>query len=321
MILIADEMHPALMHGLQERHIPFNYQPAISLHEAREIIAQYEGLVIRSKFFIDKDFIDASPRLQFIARAGSGTDNIDADYAYERALTIINAPEGLSDAVAEHTIGLILALQHKILQSNNQVKNLQWNREQNRGFELLGSTVGIIGYGNTGSAVAKKLSGFGAKVIAYDKYKEPSKIGDNKLFFDLEATFCTLNTIYEETDILTLHIPLTKETDSWVDQKFFEQFKKPIVFINTSRGKIVNTFDLILALESGKIKAAALDVLEQEPPFDKNGEPASWFNALRKMEQVIITPHIAGWSKQSYERISSVLCKKIIGFYSNRING
>ena len=257
MILIVDEVHPALMKALQAQNIPFNYQPGISREDTLEIIAQYEGLVIRSKFFIDKDFIDLAPRLKFIARAGSGTENIDADHAAERAITIINAAEGLCDAVAEHTIGLMLALQHKILQSNKEVKNLQWNRSKNNGFELLNSTVGIIGYGNAGSAVAKKLSGFGVKVIAYDKYRKWIAGDENNFFFDAHATSCSLNTIYEQTDILTLHIPLTKETEAWVNKKFFEQFKKPIVFINTSRGKIVNTFDLTLALENGKINKIA----------------------------------------------------------------
>ncbi len=317
MILIADEMHPSLMKGLEANHISFNYQPGIKLLEAREIIAQYEGLVVRSKFAIDSSFIDMSPRLEFIARAGSGTDNIDIDYAAERAITIINAPEGLSDAVAEHAIGLILALQHKIVQGNTEVKNLKWQREENRGFELRNSTVGIIGYGNTGSALAKKLSGFDVKVLAYDKYRKWVAGDDNNFFFDAYATSCSLNTIYELSDILTLHIPLTKETEAWVNKKFFEQFKKPIVFINTSRGKIVNTFDLTMALESGKIKAAGLDVLEQEPPFTA-GEPRSWFNTLREMNQVIITPHIAGWSTESYKRISEILAKKIIGFYSSK---
>ncbi len=317
MILIADEMQPVLIEELKEANIPFNYQPDISLHETMEIIGQYEGLVVRSKFFIGKDFIDASPRLKFIARAGSGTDNIDADYALERAITIINAPEGLCDSVAEHTIGLILALQHKLIRSNNEVMNLEWRREENRGFELQGSTLGIIGYGNTGSAVAKKLSGFGMNIIAYDKYRKPIAGKGNEFFFDEHATSCSLNAIYEETDILTLHIPLTKETESWVNKKFIEQFKKPIVLIKTSRGKIINTFDLVMALESGKVKSAGLDVLEQEPPFDRDKEPASWFNTLRHMQRVIMTPHIAGWTEQSYERISRVLANKIIRYYKS----
>ncbi len=321
MILIADEMHPALMEGLQERQIAFNYQPAINLSEVMSIIAQYEGLVVRSKFYIDKKFIDQAPRLKFIARAGSGTDNLDADYTAMRGITIINAPEALCDAVAEHTVGLILNLNHKIIKSANEVQNLNWNREANRGFELMNSTVGIIGYGHTGSAVARKLSGFGVKVLAYDKYRKIKAANDGSFFFDEYATSCTLNAIYEQADLLTMHVPLAKETAGWIDKKFFDCFKKPIVFINTARGGIVNTFDLTQALQSGKLKGAALDVLEQEPPFDANKECTSWFNRLREMNNVIITPHIAGWSVQSYERISTVLSDKIYGFLQDEKEG
>ncbi len=320
MILIADEMHPALMQGLRDQQIPFNYQPHIALHEVLDVIAQYEGVVVRTKFSIDKKFIDAAPRLQFIARAGSGTDNIDVTYATHRGIQIINAPEGLCDAVAEHTIGCILALQHKILKSNEEVKNLEWKREENRGFELMNSTVGIIGYGHTGSAVAKKLSGFGVHVLAFDKYRKAEQGEENRFFFDAYATSSSLHTIYEQTDILTIHVPLTKETEGWINRKFFEQFKKPIVFINTARGGIVNSFDLIQALQGGIVKAAALDVLEQEPPFSSEGESTGWFNTLRAMQQVIFTPHIAGWSTQGYERISTVLSAKIINFYSSKRN-
>ncbi len=317
MILIADEIHPDLMKGLKDRQIEFNYQPGIELSEVLDIISNYEGIIIRSKFFISKEFINEAPNLKFIARAGSGTDNIDSEYAAEKGITILNAPEGLADSVAEHTIGLILALQHKIVQSNKQVKKMKWNREENRGFELMNSTVGIIGYGNTGSAVAKKLSGFGVKVLTYDKYKIPQKGDDGQLFFDAHATFCSLEAIYDKIDILTMHVPLTTETTAWVNRKFLERFKKPIVFINCARGQIVNTLELTKAIKEGKVKAAALDVLELEPPFEDEKESPLWFNTLREMDNVILTPHIAGWTEQSYERISEVLCRKIIEFYDN----
>ncbi len=316
MILIADDMHPLLLEGLKAKQIPFNYQPQITLPEVLNIIGTYEGLVVRSKFMVDKPFIDSATRLKFIARAGSGTDNIDADYAAGKNIAIINAPEGLCDAVAEHAMGLILGLQHKIVRSNQEVMNQTWNREANRGIELMGSTVGIIGYGHTGSALGRKLSGFGVNVIAYDKYKIPEQNEAGQFFFDPYATSVSLNAIYEQTDILSMHVPLTPETSGWVNKKFFEQFKKPIVFINTSRGGIVNTFELTLAMEQGNVRGAALDVLEQEPPFSKNGDTTAWYQRLRTMDQVILTPHIAGWSTQSYERISEVLLKKINLFYN-----
>jgi len=312
MILIADEMHPSLMEGLRIEKIPFDYKPLITPEATLKIIARYEGIVLRSKFNIDGGFFDEASNLKFIARAGSGTDNIDAEYAASKGISIINAPEALSDTVAEHTVGLMLSLVHQIAKSNNEVKLRQWNREANRGGEIMDSTIGIIGYGNTGSAVAKRLSGFGTKVLAYDKYKIPVKANDQSFFFDHHATSCSLNTIYEQSDILTLHIPLTEETAGWADKKFFEQFRKPIIFINCARGAIVNSSDLVEALQNGKVRGAALDVLEKEPPFRENQDDPVWFEILKEMPNTILTPHIAGWSTQSYKRISEVILKKII---------
>lgn len=308
MILIADALHPVLMERLSEAGIPFNYQPDITRNEALRIITPYSGLVVRSKFKVDKAFIDEARSLKCIARAGSGLDTIDTEYAMAKGIALLHAPEGLRDSVAEHTIGLILALQHNLLKSHQEIMQARWDREGNRGVELGEKTVGIIGYGNTGSMVARKLSGFGVRVIAFDKYKE--NIDDGY------ATPCDLETIYNQTDILTVHVPLTKETNGWMNAKFFDRFRKPVVFINCARGSIVNAFDLVMALKKRQIVAAGLDVLPEEPPFaTASADTPSWFQALKAMPNVILTPHIAGWSRESYQRISDVLAVRIIDFY------
>lgn len=314
MILIAEVMHPHLMDTLEAHEIPFHYLPDLTLAQLPNEIANYDGLVVRSKFQVGKNLLDCAPQLRFIARAGSGMDNIDEEYARQLGIELIHAPEALCDSVAEHTIGMILALQHKLISGNNEIKKQQWNREANRGLELMNATLGIIGYGHTGSAVARKISGFGVKVLAYDKYKKAEEAANGSFFFNEHATSCDLNTIYQQSDILTLHVPLTTETKAWVNKKFFDQFKKPIVFINCSRGKIVNTADLADAIRAGRIRGAALDVLEEEPPFANNQKGEGWFSALTAMENVILTPHVAGWSVQSYQRISDVLSRKIIDF-------
>jgi D-3-phosphoglycerate dehydrogenase len=302
MILIPEEMHPALMNGLQENGISFDYKQGLSREELLQILPYYSGLVIRSRFFADRELMDASPNLRFIARAGSGMDNIDTAYAEKKGISLLNAPEGLCDAVAEHVTGLILSLKHRITAADREIREGKWRREHNRGSELMGCTVGIIGFGNTGSALARKLQGFDVNVIAYDKYK--------KNFSSPYATSCNLTTIYEQTDILSLHIPLTGETRRWIDEAFFENFRKPIVFINSSRGMIVDTEALVKAIRKKKVKAAALDVLEEEPPFGEDQK--NWFEPLKQMPDVILTPHIAGWSFESYERISRVLLMKIL---------
>lgn len=308
MILIADALHPVLLERLTAEKIAFNYQPEITREETLRIITPYTGLIVRSKFRVDKQFIDEARCLTFIARAGSGLDTIDTAYAQSRGIALLHAPEGLRDSVAEHTIGLMLSLHHHIVASHNEIQSALWDREGNRGTELGGKTVGIIGYGNTGSSVARKLSGFGVKVIAYDKYREN--------FADEYATPCDMETIYHQTDILTVHVPLTTETNGWMNETFFDRFRKPIVFINCARGKIVNPFDLVMALEKKKIAGAGLDVLPEEPPFSAGtDETPSWFHALRAMPNVIFTPHIAGWSTESYQRISEVLADKITVFY------
>ncbi len=278
----------------------------ISFEELKRIIPHYQGLVIRSKFKIDRQFIDLAENLRFIARAGSGMENIDIHYAEEKNIKCINSPEGNRDSLGEHTIGMLLSLFHKIIIANAEVKQGIWNRKSNTGIELQGKTIGILGYGNMGSAFAQRLSGFDVNVIAYDKYKYN--------YSDQFVKEVSLPVLFDQTDIFSLHVPLTKETEFLVNNAFISKFSKDIFIINTARGKILKTDDLIQNLKSGKVKGAALDVLEFEnlsfeSIFKENNPSLSYlFNA----PNVILTPHVAGSSDASYRKIAEVMAAKII---------
>ena len=273
----------------------------MKLDEAYAIINNYDGLVIRSKFQVDRRFIDQATHLRFICRAGAGMDNIDEGYALEQGIKLINAPEGNMDAVGEHAIGLLLSLMNNMNTADAEIRAGSWRREENRGYELKGRTVGIIGYGRMGSSFAKKLSGFGVNVIAYDKYKTG--------FSDQYAREVSMEEIVKHSEVLSLHIPLTKETDGMVTDEYFYHFKKPIFFINTARGKVVKTSAVLNAIKQGKIIAAGLDVLEVEK-FPLLAEQA-WFDELRQNGRVILSPHVGGWTFESYRKISEVMAAKL----------
>lgn len=273
----------------------------MKLDEAFAIINNYDGLVIRSKFQVDRAFIDQASHLRFICRAGAGMDNIDEDYALEKGIKLINAPEGNMDAVGEHAIGLLLSLMNNMNTADAEIRAGSWRREENRGYELKGRTVGIIGYGHMGGSFAKKLSGFGVNVIAYDKYKTG--------FSDQYAREVSMEEIVKHSDVLSLHIPLTKETDGMVTDEYFYHFKKPIFFINTARGKVVKTSAVLNAIKQGKIIAAGLDVLEVEK-FPSLAEQ-NWFDELRQSGRVILSPHVGGWTFESYRKISEVMARKL----------
>lgn len=278
-----------------------DYQPLIKPEEALQIIDDYTGLVIRSKFKVNREFIDAGKNLRFVCRAGAGMDNIDEAYAAEKGLTLINASEGNMDAVGEHAIGLLLALMNNFKMADEEIRNGSWKREANRGYELKGKTVGIIGYGFMGSCFARKLSGFEVNVIAYDKYKTN--------FGDQYAREVSMEEIVKHSDVLSLHIPLTPETDALVDEEYLFHFKKPFFLINTSRGQTVKVRAVLNAIKQGKILGAGLDVLEKEK-FPVLAEQ-EWFDELRKSDKVILTPHVAGWTFDSYRKISEVMVEKL----------
>ncbi|KOP36180.1 hydroxyacid dehydrogenase [Flavobacterium sp. WLB] len=310
-ILHIDSNHPILWQQLEEAGFENHADFKSSKEEIEAKIQDYNGIVIRSRFKIDKTFLDKATNLQFIARVGAGLESIDCDYALSKDIELIAAPEGNRNAVAEHTLGMILSLFNKLNIADYEIRSGQWNRESNRGHELDGKTVGIIGYGNMGKAFAKKLRGFDVEVLCYD-------IQDN--VGDENARQVSLKELKEKTDVLSLHIPWTRETDRMVDAAFINEFKKPIWIINTSRGKNIVTADLVETMKTGKVLGAGLDVLEYEKLSfetlfqDKNTPEA--FQYLLDGRKVILTPHIAGWTFESHERLAQVIVDKIKKVYS-----
>ena len=302
-VLFVDTVNPLLMQTLESANILCDIAYSKSKEKISKIIHKYDGIVIRSKFEIDKRFIDIAKKLKFIARAGSGTENIDVEYAMTKNISCFNAAEGNRQAVAEHTLAMILALINNINQANLEVKKGQWNRESNRGTEISGKKIGIIGFGNNGNAFANLLKGFDVTILAYDKYKNE---------YDYKTDMAT---IYKKADFLSLHVPLTHETKYLVNDNFISKFHKPFYLINTSRGKCVDTKALVKNLEDKKILGACLDVLEQEKiSFEnlaakKNTKDLTY---LLKAKNVILTPHIAGWTKESDIKIAEILAQKII---------
>jgi D-3-phosphoglycerate dehydrogenase len=300
-ILIVDDLHPVF----KERATALGYivddRPFITREETLAAVADYEGIAVRTKFRIDQEIFDAAPKLEFVARAGAGLDNIDVDIAKQRNIALLAANEGNMDAVGEHAVGLLLSLMNNFRQADLQIRNGVWDREGNRGYELKDKTVGIIGYGFMGQSFARKLSGFGVNVLAYDKYKTN--------FSDAYAKEVSMEEIVKHSDVLSLHIPLTRETKQMVNDEYFFHFKKPIFFINTARGEIVNTEAVLRNIANGKIIGAGLDVLEKEK-FPGLLEQ-SWYDSLKTNEKVILTPHVAGWTFESYRKISEVLAQKL----------
>jgi D-3-phosphoglycerate dehydrogenase len=278
-----------------------NYQPTIKPDQAYEILDGYEGLVIRSKFLVDRKVLDLSKKLQFICRAGAGMDNIDENYAIEKGIMLINAPEGNMDAVGEHAVGMLLNLMNNFNRADAEIREGIWKREANRGYELRGKTIGIIGYGFMGGSFAKKLAGFSVNVIAYDKYKTG--------FSDQFVREVSMEEMVKQADVVSFHIPLTPETNGMVDDEYLFHFRKPIFLLNTSRGKVVKVRAVLNAIRQGKILGAGLDVLEVEK-FPALGEQ-SWFEELKQSEKVLLTPHVAGWTFDSYRRISEVMAEKL----------
>lgn len=302
-VIITDFLHPYLAQQLEAMQFDVHVQPEITNSALFEVIGDYEGLVLSTKIIVTPKLIDRASKLKFIARAGSGLDTIDVAYAQSKNIHVLSSPEANANAVAEHALGMLLALMNQILKADNEIRNGIWQREENRGYELDGKTVGIIGFGNNGSAFAKKLGGFDVDILVYDKYK--SGFGSGRI---IEST---LNQLQENCDVISFHVPYTEETHFYFNQGFIEAFKKPVWLINTSRGKIVNTADLIAAIKNGKLKGAALDVFEYENFNQMPPDYKLLLDALRTMQNVILTPHVAGWTHESYFKISKILAEKI----------
>jgi D-3-phosphoglycerate dehydrogenase len=309
-ILHIDSNHPLLWEQLEQAGFQNEADFTSSKTEIEAKIQDYHGIVIRSRFKIDKDFLDKASNLKFIARVGAGLESIDCDYAKSKNIQLIAAPDGNRNAVGEHTIGMLLSLMNKLNRADKLVREGKWIREGNRGYELEGKTVGIIGYGNMGKSFAKKLKGFDVDVLCYD-------IQDNVA--DENAKQVSIKELQAKSDVLSLHIPWTPETDKLINREFINRFAKPFWFINTSRGKNVVTDDLVAALETGKILGAGLDVLEYEKLSFENlfieTERPKAFDYLLQAENVLLTPHIAGWTYESHEKLAQVIVDKIIKLY------
>ena len=304
-ILHIDSNHPLLWEQLQQTGFHNEADFTSSKQEVEGKIENYHGIVIRSRFKIDKTFLDTATNLQFIARVGAGLESIDCDYATAKGIHLIAAPEGNANAVGEHAIGMLLTLFNNLNKANNEVKSGQWKREANRGHELEGKTIGIIGYGNMGKSFAKKLRGFDVTVLCYDILPNMG---------DANATQVSLSELQEKADVLSLHIPWTPETDKMINADFINQFKKPFWLINTARGNSVVTADLVEGLKSGKILGAGLDVLEYEKTsfedmFTSTMPPA--FQYLINSENVLLSPHVAGWTIESKEKLAQTVVDKI----------
>lgn len=302
-VLIIDEMHLGIIPLLEKEGFEVDYRPEIKREEIMEIVHEYEGLIIRSKTPMDRPLLQKATKLRFIGRAGAGLDKIDLEYLEERGINLFHAAEGNKDAVGEQAIGMLLALFNNISKADQEVRKGIWKREENRGEELQGKTVGIIGYGNMGSAMAQKMTGFDVRILAYDKYKFGFGNGS------IEET--DFQSILSESDVVSLHVPLTPETRNFLTLDVLKKFRKPIYLINTARGEIISFETLNQALDLGILKGAILDVLENEKFNTFTPLQKAEFEKLAARENVIFSPHIAGWTHQSYVKINEVLVEKI----------
>lgn len=307
--LIIDQMHLSIIPMLEELGFTVTYQPDVKAAEVKNLLTDYDGLIVRSKLRITEDLLTGNSRLRFVARAGAGVDNVDEAALEKFNIKLLNAPEGNRDAVGEHTVGMLLALLRHIAKADQEVRRYEWYREANRGEEIMGKTVGIIGYGNMGRSFAKRLSSFNCQVLAYDL--------DNTILPDDYATLSSLEQLKAEADVISFHIPYTPANRYLADETFLNSFRKNIWLLNSSRGEIVELKGLVQALKSGKVKGAALDVLENEKFATLSPEQKNSFEYLIGASNVILSPHIAGWTYESYVKINEVLAQKIKDYLPN----
>ena len=308
-VLFIDEVHPALMDQLITAGFSCDFPTDWSLEDYLLNLPHYQGVVIRSKFKFDKAVIDKARQLAFIARFGAGMENIDVDYAESKGIKCLHAPEGNKDAVGEHALGMLLALMNNLCRADQEVRNGIWRREPNRGVELSGKVVGIIGFGNMGTAFAQKISGFGCEELVYDKYKK----GFGQQFSGIKDV--EMEALFDNAEVVSLHLPLTAETKALVDEIWIEKFRNSFYLINTARGPIVKTDALVKGLKSGKVIGACLDVSEFESTsfehFNAPGDAAA-YQYLLSSDRVILSPHIAGWTHESNFKMANALAQKIL---------
>ncbi|MCB9315521.1 MAG: hypothetical protein H6569_05250 [Lewinellaceae bacterium] len=306
MVLITDDCHVVLLDGLERLGFTCHFIPDITPETTRQIISRYQGLVINSKISVDRALLDAATQLRFVARLGSGMEIVDRRYAASKGVAVLSSPEGNRNAVAEQALGMLLALTNNLLRADREVRQDIWRREANRGIELRGRTMGIIGFGHTGSQFARKLAGMEMRVLAFDKYKT-----------DYTAEFpwvqeTDLETLLQHADIISLHLPLSPETTHLVDKKFVDRCKPGFILINTARGACIKTTDLVQALEEGTVGGACLDVFENEKPGTRTTVERKLYQRLHQMENVVLSPHVAGWTTESKRLLAEVLLEKII---------
>lgn len=311
-VLFLDEVHSILQERLTNHNFNCLDYTNKSIDEINAVLPKVHGIVIRSRFPMSESFLSNANQLEFIARSGAGMENIDIDYCESQNITLFNAPEGNRNAVAEHALGMILSLFNNLNKGDKEVRQGVWDREGNRGVELDGKTVGIIGFGNNGSSFAKKLRGFDVEVLAYDKYKSGF---DSDFVREVEML-----EIFKKADVVSFHIPQNNETKYLVNDAFLSKFIKPIYIINLARGKIINTESLIKAIGSQTVLGACLDVLEYEKSSfenlfsDENNLPLV-FKEVLESSKIILSPHVGGWTEESYFGLSNVLATKILNFY------
>lgn len=305
-VYITDDVHPLLIEGLTELGYRIDYAPKVPLSTVRKKIKHYDGIIINSKVLMDRAMLDAAIKLKFIGRLGSGLEIIDLAYAKKKGVKVFRAPAGNSNAVGEHAVGMLLALANNLIKSDLEVKSMIWDREGNRGFELKGKTVGIIGFGHTGSQFARKLKGFQTKIVVYDKYRQ--RLPDE---FRSVARVRNLDTLLSKADVLSFHLPLTDETIGFFDDEKLRSCKDGVILLNTSRGAVIPTSVLIMGLETKKIGGACLDVFENEKPKTYSAQELEMYKKLFAMPNVVVSPHVAGWTFRSKRKLSEILLRQI----------
>lgn len=312
-ILVTDGVHKVLPEGLEKAGFEVDYFPKISLEKVISMVAPYHGLIINSKIRVDTRLLDQAPNLEFIARLGSGMEIIDQEETSRRGIAVFNSPNGNCNAVAEHAMGMILAWNNHLIRANDEVRRYKWNREKNRGIELEGKTVGIIGFGHTGSALARKLQGFSVSVKAYDKYLPAGYANEYPWVEECSDRESAIRT----SDVVSLHLPLNFETLKMANRSFFNQCKPGVLFVNTCRGPIVDTLSLIESLERKQVRGACLDVFENEKPETYSTVEKEMYDRLFAFSQVLVSPHVAGWTKESKYKLAKILLDKILTHFNS----